>query len=387
LPGDKYPAYELVLFDVAAKKPMRPEVEKIDFDFPRVRWNKDGQAFTYQKIDRGHQRFRLIEVDAHTAKPRTLIDEMTDTFIWTAHFDGMRVNKVTFLNKTDEIIFVSERDGWRHLYLVDAKTGETKNTITNGEYVVRDVERIDEEKRQVWFRASGRNADQDPYFLHYYRVDFDGTNLVALTDGDGAHTAKFSPDGKYLVDTYSRVDMAPVHELRRASEGKLVCELERADVEEMKSNGWTAPEVFVAKGRDGKTDIWGIIARPRDLDPQKKYPVIESIYAGPHGAHVPKSFSPFRRFSNLTDLGFIVVQMDGMGTAHPERRRVSGPDSLAPGGREEVPVLRSHASWNLRHVGRRAERGRGGAVPPRFLQGRRRFVRLPRQSHGQGVLE
>jgi hypothetical protein len=316
LPGDKYPTYELAVFDVAAKKAVKPEVEKIDFDFPRVRWSKDGHSFTYQKIDRGHQRFRLIEVDTRTAKARTLIDEKSGTFIWTAHFDGMQVNKVTFLNKTDEIVFASERDGWRHLYLVDAKTGQTKNAITTGEYVVRDVERIDEDKRQIWFRASGRNAGQDPYFLHYYRVDFDGTNLVALTDGDGTHTAKYSPDGKYLIDTYSRVDMAPVHELRRTADGKFVCELERADIDELKANGWTAPEVLVAKGRDGKTDIWGIICRPREFDPKKNYPVIESIYAGPHGAHVPKAFSGFRRFSNLTDLGFIVVQMDGMGTAH-----------------------------------------------------------------------
>src|SRR5439155_3358998 len=115
-------------------------------------------TFTYQKTHRGHQRFRLIEVDTHTGKARNIIDEKSDTFIWTAHFDRMRINRVTFLDKTEEIIFASEKDGWRHLYLLDAKTGETKNVITQGEFVVRDVERIDEEKRQVWFRACGNIA-------------------------------------------------------------------------------------------------------------------------------------------------------------------------------------------------------------------------------------
>jgi dipeptidyl aminopeptidase/acylaminoacyl peptidase len=156
---------------------------------------------------------------------------------------------------------------------------------------------------------------KDPYFVHYYRVNFDGTGLVALTEGNGTHTIDLSPDRQYLIDTWSRVDLPPVNELRRASDGKLVCKLEEADMTELKAT-WQAPEVFVAKGRDGKTDIWGIICRPRDFDPAKKYPVIEQIYAGPQGSFVPKSFSSSRRFSSLTDLGFIVVQMDGMGTAN-----------------------------------------------------------------------
>ena len=152
--------------------------------------------------------------------------------------------------------------------------------------------------------------------IHYYRVNFDGTGLVALTEGNGNHSIQYSPDRKYLIDTYSRVDMAPVHELRRVADGKLVCELEKADITELQASGWQPPEVFVAKGRDGTTDIWGIICRPAHLDPSKKYPVIEYIYAGPQGSFVPKTFSPARRFAALTDLGFIVVQIDGMGTAN-----------------------------------------------------------------------
>src|SRR5262249_32429042 len=146
--------------------------------------------------------------------------------------------------------------------------------------------------------------------------NFDGTDLVALTEGNGTHTIRYSPDRKYLIDTYSRVDLAPVHELRRVADGKLVCALEKADISELEARGWKPPEAFTAKGRDGKTDIWGIIARPRRLDSQKKYPVIEYIYAGPQGSFVPKAFSPFNRFAALCELGFVVVQCDGMGTAN-----------------------------------------------------------------------
>jgi dipeptidyl aminopeptidase/acylaminoacyl peptidase len=315
LPGDKFTAYEPWVFDVSNKSATKVETDRVDLGRPRLRWDKDGHHFTYEKVDRGHQRFRLVEVDAHTGQTRNLIDEKTETFIWTAHSENVNIPLVTWL-KSDELVYASEKDGWRHLYLVDTKSDTIKNPITKGEYVVRGIDRIDEEKRQIWFRASGKNADQDPYFIHHYRVNFDGSDLVALTAGNGTHTVQYSPKRKYLVDTYSRVDMAPVHELRRSTDGSLVCKLEEADIADLKANGWEPPEVFTAKGRDGKTDIWGIICRPRNFDPQKKYPVIEQIYAGPQGSFVPKSFSPFRRFSNLTDLGFIVVQIDGMGTAN-----------------------------------------------------------------------
>jgi dipeptidyl aminopeptidase/acylaminoacyl peptidase len=319
LPGDKFTTYELNVFDVANAKQIKPEVERIDFGVPRPRWKKDGRHFTYEKVDRGHQRFRIIEVEAETGKARTLLDEKTQTFLWTVHGprNGLILGVYTkYLDETDEILYGSERDGWKHLYLIDAKTGAIKNQITNGEWVVRAVDRVDEEKREIWFRASGRNPGQDPYLLHYYRINFDGTGLVALTEGNGSHAVQFSPDRKYLIDTYSRVDMAPVHELRRASDGGLVCPLETADISDLVAGGWQPPEVFVAKGRDGKTDIWGIITRPRKLDPQKRYPVIEYIYSGPHDSHVPKTFSPASRSTALTELGFIVVQIDGMGTAN-----------------------------------------------------------------------
>ncbi len=316
LPGDKFNAYELNLFDIDSKKATRPKIDRVDFGSPRLRWQKDGRHFTYEKIDRGHQRFRLIEVDAQSGASRDLIDEKTNTFIWTAHREALNVSAVTWLDSSGEIIYVTERDGWRHLDLIDAATGKLKNVITPGPFVVRGVDRIDEEKRQVWFRGSGKNPGEDPYFIHFYRVNFDGTGLVALTEGNGSHSIVYSPDRKYLIDTFSRVDMPPVHNLRRVSDGSLVCKLEAADAGALLATGWQPPEVFVAKGRDGKTDIWGIICRPKGFEPTTKYPVIEQIYAGPHGSFVPKTWSASNRFSFLTDLGFIVVQMDGMGTAN-----------------------------------------------------------------------
>jgi dipeptidyl aminopeptidase/acylaminoacyl peptidase len=318
LPGDKLPLYEVSVFDVAKREQVKPEIERFEhgWETPRLHWNRDGFHFTYEKTDRGHQRFRVIEVDAHTGATRNVIDEKSQTFIWTAHTENLNLARVNWLEKTDEIVYASEQDGWRHLYLIDARTGKIQNQITKGEYVVRAIDRIDEENRQVWFRACGREAGQDPYFIQYYRVNFDGTGLAALTQGNGNHSVQFSPDRKYIVDTFSRVDGPPIHELRRISDCGLISQFEAADISELKATGWQPPEVFTAKGRDGKTDIWGIICRPRDFDPNKKYPVIEQIYAGPQGSYVPKSFSGVNRFASLTDLGFIVVQMDGMGTAN-----------------------------------------------------------------------
>jgi dipeptidyl aminopeptidase/acylaminoacyl peptidase len=327
-PGDKFPAHEMWLFRVADAKPMKVDVERIELarGFPRLRWSKDGRHFTFEKADRGHQRFRVIGVDADTGETRNLIDERADTFIWTAHPPGGNMIPgiyLQYLDKSDEILYASQRDGWKHLYLIDAKTGQIKNQITKGEWVVRAVERVDEANRQIWFLAGGKNPGQDPYLIHYYRVNFDGTGLVALTETHGNHARpgglQFSPDRKYFIDTYSRVDMAPVHELRRADDGKLVCKLDEADISDLLATGWRPPEVFVAKGRDAHTDIWGIVIRPQNFDPSKKYPVIEYIYAGPHSSHVPKTFAAYRPMEALAELGFIVVQIDGMGTANRSR--------------------------------------------------------------------
>ena len=160
---------------------------------------------------------------------------------------------------------------------------------------------------------AGSFPARTPYYIHYARINFDGTGLTLLTEGNGTHSISYSPDKKYYVDTYSRVDMPAVNELRRTADGKLVCELEKGDMSALVKLGWTPTEPFVAKGRDGKTDIYGVIIRPLNFDPKKKYPVLENIYAGPQDAFVPKGFSAGQD-SALAELGFIVVHIDGMGT-------------------------------------------------------------------------
>jgi len=317
-PGDALDIAQPVLFELASKKQIIVDSSLFPnpYSLSNPVWRKDSHAFTFEYNQRGHQLYRVIEVDAASGKARSVITEESKTFI---NYRPLVPNprdtgkKVRYeLDDGREIIWMSERDGWSHLYLYDGVTGRVKNQITKGNWVVRAVEKVDEEKRQIWFQASGIYAGQDPYFIHYYRINFDGTGLTALTEADADHTVTFSSDMKYFVDTWSRVDFPPVSELRRTADRKLVMELERADISALIAAGWRPPEVFTAMGRDGKTDIWGIIHRPIDFDPSKKYPVIESIYAGPQGSFVPKSFSVNRQ--PLTELGFIVVQIDGMGT-------------------------------------------------------------------------
>jgi dipeptidyl aminopeptidase/acylaminoacyl peptidase len=317
LPGDRFPRCELNLFDVATGKQSKPAVDRFEHEWltPQLHWRLDGTHVAYPMTDRGHQRFRVVDVDVASGAVRNLVDETTSTFLWTAHTEAHGIEPITWLESGDQFVFASERSGWRHLYRVDAATGVT-NAITSGEWLVRGIDAIDAANGCIWFRAGGVFKDQDPYFVHYGRVQLDGTGLVWLTDANGNHAAKYSPDRQYLIDTNSRVDSAPVTELRRTRDGTLVCRLETADIDELVATGWQPPEVFVAKGRDGTTDIWGVVCWPRQRDPAGHHAVIEDIYAGPQGAFVPKSFSGASRYESLNALGFVVVKIDGMGTAN-----------------------------------------------------------------------
>jgi dipeptidyl aminopeptidase/acylaminoacyl peptidase len=320
--GDKMPTYELNLFDVESRRQIKPKVDRMEFRRPNLRWRKDGAHFTYEQEDRGHTRFRVIDVDPRTGAVRNVIDEKARTFIWTDHTDAFRgqLQVTTYLSESDEIIYASEQDGWRHLYLYDIKEAKLENQITKGEWLVRGITRIDEDKLQIWFEAGGFYPGQDPYYIQYCRVSFNGTGLTALTEGNGTHSIAYSPDGKYIIDTYSRLsDLPPVNELRRVSDGKRVCKLEESDISELKARGWMGAETFVAKARDGKTDIYGTIERPPNFDPSKKYPILEDIYAGPQGTPsvcVPTAFSSAPGHSNYTRAGIIVVRIEGMGTAN-----------------------------------------------------------------------
>ncbi len=312
-PGDRIPLDKPRLFDVAARKqiPVSDDLFPNPWSIGDVRWAPDSSQFTFVYNQRGHQVLRIVAVDAETGAARAIVDEKSETFI-----DYAFKQFAHYLDETGEIIWMSERDGWNHLYLDDAETGRVKNQITQGQWVVRGVQRVDEEARQIWFRAGGIRPGQDPYYVHLCRVNFDGSELVVLTEGDGTHSVQFSPDRRFFIDRWSRVDRAPVTELRRSSDGSLVCELEQADWDPLLKTGWRPPERFVAKGRDGKTDIYGVIFRPMSFDRKAKYPVIEEIYAGPQGAFVPKSFQSYHKAQSLAELGFIVVKIDGMGTSY-----------------------------------------------------------------------
>ena len=316
-PGDRVPVAKPQLFDVIAQRqiPVSDGLFPNPWSVSEVRWGADSSRFTFLYNQRGHQVLRIVGVDAKTGEPKPIVDEQSKTFI---DYSGKAFTD--YLDETGEIIWMSERDGWNHLYLYDAKTAQMKNQITKGEWVVRGVERVDREKRQIWFRAGGIRPGQDPYYLHFCRVNFDGSGLLVLTEGDGMHNVEFSPDRRFVIDTWSRVDQPPVNELRRAEDGKHVCELERGDWSELLKTGWQTPERFVAKGHDGETDIYGIINRPTNFDPKKKYPVIENIYAGPQGSFTPKAFSSLNNMQSLAELGFIVVQMDGMGTSYRSKK-------------------------------------------------------------------
>ncbi|MBP1668774.1 MAG: family peptidase, partial [Bacteroidetes bacterium] len=170
--------------------------------------------------------------------------------------------------------------------------------------------------RQVFFTGSGKNDGEDPYFIHYYRVNFDGSHLTLLTPEKANHEAVFSTDHRFLIDTWSTVSQPPITVLRTTDSNRIVMQVEQADISELLKAGWRAPEPFVTKGRDGKTDIWGNIYRPTNFDSTRKYPVVEFIYAGPQSSFAQKSFRPYVYFSGLAELGFVIVQMDGMGTSN-----------------------------------------------------------------------
>jgi len=319
-PGDVIPMNRPALFNVEKVINGRTgydakiEIDIRDFANPYQlffrKWSNDSDWFSFDYNERGHQAYQIVNVNAETGETNIVVDERFDTFV---HYGR---NYIYYTKDGESLIWSSERDGWRHLYLIDAVNGMVKRQLTKGEWVVREVIEINEAENYLLFSANGKNRGEDPYNIHYYRMKMDGSGLTVLTPENANHRVTFSPDKRYFTDIYSRPDMEPISVLRSAKDGSVLMELGKADISELEKFGWTRPEVFSAKGRDWKTDIWGTIYRPSNYDSQKKYPVVEYIYAGPHDAHVTKDFAAYMRFSKLLEMGFIVVTIDGMGTAN-----------------------------------------------------------------------
>ncbi|MFT5199825.1 MAG: dipeptidyl-peptidase-4 [Planctomycetota bacterium] len=310
-PGDKIPQRRPRLFNVARKKqlPIDDDLFQDSFRVNQVHWAPDSSKVFCLYNQRGHQQLAMRSINAKTGAVTTLVDERSNTFI-----DYSQKSQLRWLDSKAQLLWASERDGHNHLYRYDTRTGKLLNQVTRGSWVVRSIEAVDEAKEQIWFMAMGIHAEQDPYYQHLVRVDFDGSNLVVLTQSNATHVCTLSDDRSLFIDRWSRIDQASVTELRDASDGSLILELGRDEVHDLLQVGYVPPQPFVAKGRDGKTDIHGIIIRPSNFDPERKYPVIEAIYAGPHGFFVPKGWELHLRDRRMADLGFIVVRVDGMGT-------------------------------------------------------------------------
>lgn len=311
-PGDELRFKVPCIFEVESGRRLIPSTELFShqYELSGPMWNADSKAITFEYNERGHKVYRVLEMSAVDGSVRTLIEEKEEKYV-----NYPRIYR-NYLSDGKRIIWSSERDNYNHLYLYDRATGKPLNQITKGEWYVRGVQHVDEANEVIYFSANGMKKGEDPYLIHYYKINFDGSNLVELTPEEGMHQCWYSSDYKYLVDVYSKVDQAPIAVLRDAKNGKIRMQLDKADISALLANGWKAPEVFSAKGRDGKTDMWGVIYRPSNFDSSKKYPVIEYIYSGPGDQYVPKTFSSYNWWmTSLAELGFIVVQVDGMTTS------------------------------------------------------------------------
>lgn len=310
-PGDPMPQPKPCLFDIATRR----AIPLSDAQFPNpweisdLAWEPDSSAFSFGYNQRGHQIARLLSVDASSGAVRLIHEERSKTFIDYAH--------KWFLHRLEHPgagwIWASESSGYNHLYLIDPVAGRVKKPLTQGNWNVREVVEIDETNGRLLARINGQDGS-DPYHEHYAWVALDGAGITRLTQSDGTHRIRFSPDGGHFIDTWSRVDQPPVTEVRRSKDGSLVAEIHRADDSALLATGWSRPERFHTKGRDGRTDIFGIIVKPTRMDPSRQYPVVEDIYAGPHDFFVPKSYEAWLHMQTMAELGFVVVKIDGMGT-------------------------------------------------------------------------
>lgn len=314
LPGDDSVAKQIPwVFDIKSKTQTRLQAGPYDdLVAGNWQWYGEGSDKLHMLIrERGYGSATLLEANPKTGTVDTVFRELSDTYV------DPNKSESEYLPETDEFLWLSERDGWNHIYLYDLKTGRVKQQVTQGEYVVRDIEQVDHKNRTIFFTAGGREPNRDPYLQHLYSVNFDGSALKLLTPERANHDIELSANHQYFVDNFSRVDMKPRSVLRKSSDGSKVMSLEVADIKDLQATGWEHPEPFKVKARDGETDIYGVIYRPTNFDSIKTYPVIDGTYSGPQAVRTPKDFRGGYRNSDqpLAELGFIVINVDGLGTS------------------------------------------------------------------------
>ncbi|MBN1271099.1 MAG: prolyl oligopeptidase family serine peptidase [Candidatus Aminicenantes bacterium] len=341
-PGDRNTALIIpVIFDVGTHEEIKIDTDPIPhFLDLRVDWLEEGNKIFAQKFTRGYKIVEICEIDAQTGVMRVCAKDMSETSVETA------LCRYEVLGKGEKILLTSERDGWNHIYLFNGPTGQLVNQVTKGRFVVLDIVHIDEETQKVTFTAVGREQGQDPYWVHLYRIGLDGSGFQALTPEEGYHEIFESPDKTLFVDNISRVGMPTRSVLRNMENGSVVMNLERADVSEIMTMGWTYPEPFIVKAADGETDIHGLIWKPSHFDPMKKYPVIDQCYTGPQAVNTPKTFG--RALLNsalpLAELQFIVVSIDGRGTARRSKKfHDFSYKNLGGGCTDHIPAIKELA--------------------------------------------
>ncbi len=330
MPGEEnQPEPELLVFDIATKAKVKVKADKFKDQTisistaprkaldrerdnpPPAQWLSDTPDKLYfGRQSRDLHKYDVCLADTAAGEVKVLIEEVLNTYI--------EVQPLRLVNGGKEMLWWSERDGWGHYYLYDGD-GKLKNQITSGEYVTQGIVGVDEKLGLLYFSACGREANEDPYYQHLYRVNFDGTGLKLLNPGDASHSADMNDSSKYIIDNFSRVDTAPKSQLCDTM-GNLLLDLETTDVSALVEAGFKFPEVFKVKADDGITDLYGVMYKPFDFDPKLKYPIILYVYPGPQTESVSKTLTPRNANVALAQFGFIIVEVGNRG-GHPSRSK------------------------------------------------------------------